>query len=110
MPKFSRTTKKRKALVNSLARSLILNGRIMTTKVQAKAAGQLVDKLITKGKVNNLNTIRELTPVVGRDSVRKLVSEISPSFTDRKGGYTRVLNLPPRKSDSAPMALVEIIK
>lgn len=110
MPKFSRTNKKRKALLNGLARSLILNGRITTTKSQAKAASQLVDKLITKGKVNSLNNIRLLAAAVGKDSAKKLVSEISPNLSSRSGGYTRVLNLPPRKSDSAEMALVEIVK
>lgn len=110
MPKFSRTNKKRQALVNGLARSLILNGRITTTKSQAKATSQLVDKLVTKGKVNNLNTIRSLAAIVGKDSAKKLVSEISPDFSSRSGGYTRVLNLPPRRSDAAEMALVELIK
>ena len=110
MPKFSRTNKKRQALKNGLARSLILNGRITTTKSQAKVTSQLVDKLITKGKVNSLSTIRTLSAVVGKDSAKKLISEISPALMDRKGGYTRVLNLPPRKSDAAPVAIVEIIK
>lgn len=108
--KFSRTNKKRKALINGLARSLILNGRIITTKSQAKVTKQLVDKLITKGKVNNLNTIRILGAQIGRDSAKKLISEISPSFADRHGGYTRMIKLPPRKSDAAERSIVEIIK
>lgn len=96
--------------MNGLARSLILNGRITTTKTQAKATKQLVDKLITKGKSYNLSTIRNLAATVGNDSAKKLISEISPGFVNRAGGYTRVLPLPPRKSDSAQMAIVEILK
>ncbi len=93
-----------------MARSLILHGRITTTRSQATVTKQLVDKLITKSKSNNLSTVRSLAATIGRDSAKKLISEIAPSFANRKGGYTRVMPLPPRKSDSAQMAIIEIIK
>lgn len=110
MPKFSRTNKQRQAFLKSLARSLILNGKIVTTRTRAKATKQMVDKLITKGKVANVATIRSISALIGSDSAQKLLKEISPSFAERHGGYTRMINLPARKSDASQMAVVEIIK
>lgn len=110
MPKFSRTNKQREAFVRSLASSLILNGRIVTTRTRAKAAQVFTDKLITKAKIGNIATTRLLVGRVGIKPTQKLVKEIAPALADRKGGYTRIINMPARKSDSALMAIVEIIK
>jgi len=110
MPKFSRTNKTREAFMRSLARSLILNGRIITTRTRAKATKSYVEKLITKAKTINLSKTRTLAAGFGHDSVEKLLKNIVPALSDRKGGYTRVINLPVRKSDSSKMAIIEIIK
>lgn len=109
MPKFSRTNKQRAAFLNSLTRSLILNGKIVTTLTRAKATKQAADKLIHKAKTDNLSNIRLISAKVGRDSAKKLIKEIAPKFADRAGGFTRVIQLPPRKSDASKMAVLEII-
>lgn len=110
MPKLSRTNKKRSALLNGLARSLILHGKITTTQTKAKATQKMVDKLITKGKANNLSSMRDISSIIGLDATKKLIREVSPSFTERQGGYTKVFKLLPRKSDASRMAIIEIIK
>ena len=110
MSKFSRTNKQREAFVTSLSRALILNGKIVTTRVRAKTIKQKVDKFITKAKSPNLSVVRILTAQVGKDSAQKLIKEIGPSLAERRGGYTRIINLPDRKSDASKMAVVEIIK
>lgn len=109
MPKFSRTNKQREAFQKSLAKSLILHGKITTTKTRAKATQQYVEKLITKAKTNDLATTRLLASRLDKICASKLVKEISPKLADRKGGYTRVINLPPRKSDASQMAILEIL-
>ena len=107
--KFSRTNKQRQAFLNGLTRSLILNCKIVTTLTRAKATKQAADKLINKAKIDNLANIRALGARVGKDSAKKLIKEIAPKFADRKGGYTRVIPLPARKSDASKMAVLEIV-
>ncbi len=105
--KFGRERNQRKALNKALATALIDNGKIKTTQAKAKALSTFADKLVTQALKNNLSSRKFLSQFIGDKAVKKLVSEISPKLKERKGGYTRVIKLGQRKSDGAPMALIE---
>lgn len=107
--KFGRETKQRSALMQSLADALITHGRITTTQAKAKSLKTYVEKLVTKGKKNNLGTRRHILRSLGRNSTTKIIKEISPKFSTRNGGYVRVSKLPSRISDGAKMAVIEFI-
>ena len=107
--KLGRTSSQKDALLSNLAVFLIEHGRIKTTVAKAKALRPVVEKLVTKAKKNTLHSRRmalaDLQHNVG--AVHKLFAEIGPRSADRKGGYTRIMKLGPRKGDAAPMALIE---
>ena len=105
-----RKTGPRKALMRSLAESLILYEKIFTTKAKAKATRSMVEKLITKAKKNTLAARRQLTAVLyTKNAVKKLVEVIGPRFKDRAGGYTRVTVVRNRVGDGAEEAVVEFV-
>ncbi len=107
--KLGRTSSQKDALLSNLAVFLIEHGRIRTTLAKAKALRPVAEKLVTKAKKNTLHSRRmalaDLRHNVG--AVHKLFAEIGPRSADRKGGYTRIMKLGPRKGDAAPMALIE---
>ena len=106
--KLGRTSQHRDAMLANLVASLIIHKRVKTTLAKAKAARPLAEKLVTLGKGGTLHDRRLAVAKIGqRDVVAKLFSEIAPGFKDRKGGYTRILKLGPRQSDSAKVALLE---
>jgi large subunit ribosomal protein L17 len=106
--KLSRTSRHRDALLANLVASLIKHKRVKTTLAKAKAARPLAEKLVTLGKSGTLHDRRLAVAKIGqRDAVSKLFAEIAPGFKDRKGGYTRIVKLGPRQSDSAPVAFLE---
>ncbi len=109
-PKLQRKASHRKALLANQACSLIFHGRITTTLAKAKALRPYVEKLITLGKTATLHTRRQaLATLPQPKAVEKLFSVIAEATKDRQGGYTRIVKLGQRKTDSAPMALIEII-
>lgn len=108
--KLQRTASHRNAMLANQACSLINHGRITTTLAKAKALRPYVEKLITLGKDGSLHARRlALAELPQRDSVKKLFSEVAEVTKERNGGYTRIVKLGQRKTDSAPMALIEII-
>lgn len=110
--KFGRNTKARGALMKGLALSLIKAGRIRTTEAKAKELRPFMEKLVTRAKTDTLASRRVIVSrLMNRaPEVKILMSEIAPRFKEVAGGYTRVLKLPPRKSDGAKMALIEFVK
>jgi large subunit ribosomal protein L17 len=108
--KFSRKRNQRKALLKSLVRSLFFKEKIKTTEAKAKETSMLVAKSITRAKKGDLASRRILAKYFSRDLVKKLVSEIGPRYKNRKGGYTRIVKLGPRKSDGAKMVIIELVK
>jgi large subunit ribosomal protein L17 len=119
--KLSRKRNQRKALLKSLARELFLRGKIRLTEARAKEVSRFAEKLIQKAKVDNLHSQKLLARNFPRDIVKKLINEIAPRYKpagqkvggegkERKGGYTRIIKLGPRKSDGARMAIIELIK
>lgn len=107
--KFGRKKDQRRALLRSLASSLILEERIKTTESRAKATSKFVEKFITKAKTEDLSSRRELARIFSKEVAHKLIEEIAPRYKERKGGYTRVIKLAPRKSDGASRAILELV-
>lgn len=88
--------------------SLIEHERIKTTLAKAKAVRPLAEKMVTLGKKDSLHARRTALAVLRqKGAVMKLFDEIAPRSADRDGGYTRIIKLGSRKSDSAPVAFIE---
>lgn len=109
--KFGRNKNQRKALLSSLARSLIVREKIKTTLPKAKELQPFIEKIITRAKRDTLANRRLIiSKLSGRvREVQKLFTKIAPKYVERNGGYTRVLKLGVRKADAAPMAIIEFI-
>lgn len=108
--KFSRERNQRKALLNSLARALFLNEKIQTTEAKAKELSMFAEKQITIAKKGNLASRRSLARFFSEDLVKKLINDIGVRYKERSGGYTRIIKLGPRQSDSAKIAIIELVK
>ena len=107
--KFGRTSAQRKALIRSLAYSLVMKEKIKTTEPKAKEVRPFVEKLITFGKKGTLASRRLLETRVGKVAGKKIALTLSPKYKDTKGGYTRITKMVRRASDGAPMAYIELI-
>ena len=106
--KLGRTASHRDAMLANQVCSLIEHKRIKTTLAKAKAVRPLAEKMGTLGKRGDLHARRLAAGYLGqKDAVKKLFAEIAPRAADRKGGYTRIIKLGQRLSDSAPMAYIE---
>ena len=106
--KLGRTAAHRKSLLANQVCSLIEHQRIKTTLAKAKAVRPLAEKMVTLGKKGSLHARRTALAVLRqKDAVKKLFEDIAPRAADRKGGYTRIVKLGARKSDSAPVAFIE---
>lgn len=109
--KLGRTGAHRKALLSSLVCGLIQEKRIVTTLPKARAARSLAEKMVTLGKRGTLAARRQAISVLRRsDRVAVLFDEIAPLFTDRAGGYTRIVKLSPRGGDFSDMAILEWVE
>jgi large subunit ribosomal protein L17 len=104
---FKRDANERKALFKNLLTSLVIEERITTTEAKAKAIKAAADKLITKAKKGGPDALRSLAPDVRYDAVTKLVNTIAPRFSDRQGGYTRIIKVGRRVADNAPQVVME---
>jgi large subunit ribosomal protein L17 len=106
--KLGRTAEHRKALLANQVCSLIEHERIKTTLAKAKAVRPLAERMVTLGKNGSLHARRTALAVLRqKNAVKKLFDSIAPRSADRKGGYTRIVKLGQRKSDSAPVAFLE---
>src|SRR5437899_9758556 len=106
--KLGRTPEHRKALLAYQICSLIEHQRIKTTLAKAKAVRPLAEKMVTLGKRGSIHARRTaLATLRQKNAVKKLFDDIAPRSTDRNGGYTRIVKLGQRKSDSAAMAFIE---
>lgn len=109
--KLNRTANERKRLFRNLTRSLILHGQINTTLAKAKAVQPLVEKLITRSKVANLENRRFLLKQLNdQQVVNKLLIEIGPLFDNIKGGYTKIIKLGNRLGDNAQSVVFTFTK
>src|SRR5712692_9448386 len=106
--KLGRTAEHRKALLANQVCSLIEHRRIKTTLAKAKAVRPLAERMVTLGKNGSVHARRmALSMLRQKDAVKKLFAEVAPRSADRNGGYTRIVRLGQRKSDSASMAFIE---
>lgn len=98
-------------MLAGLAAELFRQERVRTTETKAKRLRPVAERLITWGKTGTVHARRQVLAVIeDRDVVHKLFSEIAPRFSQRDGGYTRILRLGPRKGDAAMMALIELVE
>ena len=108
--KLNRTSSHRKSLFKNMAQALLKHEQIVTTLPKAKELKRVVEKLITLGKKGNLHSRRlAFNQIRDRDMVSKLFHSLAKRYSDRKGGYTRVLKAGFRYGDSAPMAVIELV-
>lgn len=108
--KLGRNSSQRKALLRSLVTSFVEKERIQTTLAKAKATRPIAEKMITLAKTNSLHTRRQaLQYIYKKEAVKKLFEDIGPRFTERPGGYTRIIKLGPRAGDGAEMAILELV-
>jgi large subunit ribosomal protein L17 len=99
-----------KAMVGNLVASLIAAESLVTTEAKAKALRPVVEKCITAARKGGVHRQRQVVALIrDKDMAHKLFEEIGPRYTDRPGGYTRILKLGPRLGDSAPMARIEFV-
>ncbi len=106
--KLGRTADHRKALLVNQVCSLIEHEHIKTTLAKAKAVRPLAEKMVTLGKRGSIHARRTALAVLRqKNAVKKLFDNIAPRSAGRNGGYTRIIKLGRRKSDSAPVALLE---
>ena len=109
--KLSRSASHRKSLMMNLSREVIDHERIQTTEAKAKAVKPELERLITLAKKGDSTRAGRRWRGSGQDKfiVYKLFEEIAPRYADRPGGYTRILKLGPRKSDSTEMVFLELV-
>jgi large subunit ribosomal protein L17 len=109
--KLSRDSAHRRALLRNLCREVIEHERIRTSQAKAKAVKPKLEKLITLGKRGDLHARRQALTELGQDKflVHKLFEEVAPRYADRPGGYTRIVKLGPRRSDSTEMVYLELV-
>lgn len=109
--KLGRTTSHRTALFRNQLQSLMESERIITTLPKAKELRPIAEKVITRGKHGTVHDRRwALQWLIKRELVKKVFDEIAPRFTERPGGYLRIVKLGPRQGDGAEMAVLELVE
>lgn len=108
--KLSRERGQRRALLKTLATALLWKEKIKTTEAKAKELSVFAEKKITMAKKGDLSSRRLLASFFSPKIVKKLIQEIAARYKDRKGGYTRIIKLGPRKIDGARIVIIELVK
>lgn len=122
--KLGRTSSQRKAMLRDLATDLIIHERIQTTETRAKELRSIVEKMITLGKRGDLHARRQVAQFIRREkamiknengedtevfAIQKLFDDVAPRYTERQGGYTRIMKIGPRRGDGAPVVVIELV-
>ncbi len=122
--KLGRTSSQRKAMLRDLTTDLIVHERIQTTEARAKELRSVVEKMITLGKRGDLHARRQAAQFIRREKVastneageeteifaiQKLFDDVAPRYTERQGGYTRIMKMGPRRGDGAPVVIIELV-
>lgn len=101
----------RQHMMRNMVTSFLEHEKITTTDTRAKELRKVVDKMITLGKRGDLHARRQALQVIrSRQVVGKLFEMIAPRYTDRPGGYTRIIKLVNRQGDNAPMSIIELVE
>ena len=99
-----------KAMLGNLVASLVAAEYVVTTEAKAKALRPVAERMITKAKKGGVHNQRQVVAFIrDKDMTAKLFAEIGPRYTDRNGGYLRILKLGTRHGDNAPMARIELV-
>ncbi len=108
--KLGRTSDQRKAMLRAMVTFLLENGKIETTVTRAKEVRSMAEKMITLGKSDELHAKRQVYSYITKEAVaKKVVDEIGPQYSERNGGYTRIIKTGPRRGDAAEMAIIELV-
>jgi large subunit ribosomal protein L17 len=122
--KLGRTSSQRKAMLRDLATDLIVHERVQTTEARAKELRSVVEKMITLGKRGDLHARRQVAQFIRRElvtttdadgnekeifAIQKLFDNVAPRYTERQGGYTRIMKMGPRRGDGAPVVVIELV-
>lgn len=111
--KLNRTSSHRSALLSNLAATFVINKHIVTTEPKAKELRSFAERLVTYAKKNSLHGRRLiLKNIKGRNGKKIadiLIHDVAPNYTDRNGGYTRIIKLDNRKNDNAKMCIIEFV-
>ncbi|HZG72633.1 MAG TPA: 50S ribosomal protein L17 [Chondromyces sp.] len=127
--KLGRTSAQRKAMLRDLATDLIISERIETTEARAKELRSVVEKMITLGKRGDLHARRQAAAFIRNEvastievedengkskeksvsALQKLFNDVAPRYSERQGGYTRIMKVGPRRGDGAPMVIIELV-
>ena len=108
--KFNRTREHRRAMLANLAVALLKHEQILTTLPKAKDLRPYTEKLISLGKKGDLHSRRQAVSTLRDEKVaKKLFDVLGPRYTERSGGYIRIMKAGYRRGDSAPMAIIELV-
>ena len=108
--KLGRTSDHRKAMLRAMVTFLLENGKIETTVTRAKEVRSVAEKMITAAKQDDLHSKRQVYSFITKETVaKKVFDEIAPRYSDRNGGYTRIIKTGPRRGDAAEMAIIELV-
>ena len=108
--KLNRDSSSRRAMLRNLVTSLFDHNKIVTTDARAKETRRIAERLITTAKSDTLHARRMVTRfITKKETVKKLFKEIAPNYSDKAGGYIRLVKIGPRKGDAAFMVMVELI-
>ena len=108
--KLGRRTEHREAMLQGIVGQLLRHERVTTTEAKAREVQRLPERVIVKGRGGSLHQRRQaMSLLTDKQAVAKLFEDIGPRYAERNGGYTRVTKLMPRKGDSAPMAMLELV-
>ncbi len=109
-PKLGRNKAARTRMLRNLVTSLFIEERVVTSHARAKAARSLAEKIITRGKNDTVHSRRTVAGMVyGPAAVKKVFNELGPRYSDRPGGYTRIIKLGPRHGDAAEAVILELV-
>jgi len=108
--RFGGSASHQKAMMGNLVASLIAAEALVTTEAKAKALRPVAERIITKARKGGVHQHRQVVAFIrDKDMAHKLFADIAPRYSDRPGGYTRILKLGPRHGDNAPMARIELL-
>src|SRR6476619_3311337 len=110
-PRLGGSAAHQRHMLANLATALFEHGRITTTESRARTLRPVAEKLITKAIKGDLHNRREvLKTITNKSVVHVLFTEIAPQMGERPGGYSRITKIGPRKGDTAPMAVIELVQ
>lgn len=109
--KLNREVRVRRSILSSLTKDVLENGFVNTTEARAKEVRKFVDKMVTYAKKGDLTSRRKVLAFLNNDKelTKKLFDEIAPKYSERKGGYTRIIKLNPRQGDDALIVRLELV-